>query len=69
VVLPPESLQEWPGQLHHGTLEVVARSEGLAPRKGVASWLPRWLQELDASALDNRERPLVLVRTRCLPKS
>jgi 4-amino-4-deoxy-L-arabinose transferase-like glycosyltransferase len=69
VILPPESLQEWPGQLKSGTLEVVARSEDLVPRANKVPWLPRWLQDLDGTALDNHERPLVLVRTRCLPKS
>ena len=69
VILPPDCLQEWPGRLKSGTLEVVARSEDLAPHGRKMTWLPNWLHDLDESTLDNRERPLVLVRTRGLPKS
>jgi hypothetical protein len=69
VVMPPECLREWPGQLKAGTLEVVLRSEDLARGASKMPWLLSWLQDLDESALDNRERPLVLVRTRCLPKT
>src|SRR5439155_6879921 len=60
VVMPPECEREWRNHIHAGVLEVVVRSEDLAPRP-----LPAWLP---LGELDNRERPLVLMRTRCLPK-
>ena len=66
VVMAPECVKEWRQHLKAGTLEVLATSEDLArPAPGILSWL----RDLDESVLDNHERPLVLVRTHCLPKS
>jgi 4-amino-4-deoxy-L-arabinose transferase-like glycosyltransferase len=66
VVMSPECAKEWRQHLKAGTLEVLATSEGLArPAPGILSWL----RDLDESVLDNHERPLVLLRTHCLPKS
>jgi 4-amino-4-deoxy-L-arabinose transferase-like glycosyltransferase len=74
VIMPPGCVMEARSELTSGTLEVVARSEDLVPPArqhllGRVPWLMGRLMDLDISALDNRERPLVLVRTHCLPKT
>jgi 4-amino-4-deoxy-L-arabinose transferase-like glycosyltransferase len=61
VVMPLDEYRQWPGELTRGSLEVVAVTEQRPAR------LPGWLEAV-ADFLDNRERPLVLVRTCRLPR-
>jgi hypothetical protein len=73
VVLPAECLDEWPRQLSNGVLEVVARSDDLAPSLDKhlaqrAPWLAKLLRHVGDVGFDHRERPLVLVRTRSVPR-
>jgi 4-amino-4-deoxy-L-arabinose transferase-like glycosyltransferase len=74
VVLPPECLEESAKRLSNGVLEVVARSNDLAPplHRHLGQrvpWLARVLRHLGESVFDNHERPLVLVRTRCVRRA
>jgi 4-amino-4-deoxy-L-arabinose transferase-like glycosyltransferase len=74
IVLPPEYLAEAPKRLDRGVLEVVARSDTLAPPlhrhlAERAPWLGKLLRRLGDPAFDSHERPLVLVRTRCVPRA
>jgi 4-amino-4-deoxy-L-arabinose transferase-like glycosyltransferase len=69
VVMPAECAEEWRSFLKCGTLEIVTRSEDLLSATARTSPIVSLLQRLDSSAVDTHERPLVLVRTRCLPKS
>jgi 4-amino-4-deoxy-L-arabinose transferase-like glycosyltransferase len=73
VILPPECLDEWPQQLSSGVLEVVARSDDMAPPLDKhlaqrAPWLAKLQRQLGDLGFDHRERPLVLVRTRAVPR-
>jgi hypothetical protein len=73
VVLPRECLDEWPRQLSSGVLEVVAHSDALAPPlhkhlEQRVPWLAPWLRHLCDLGFDQGERPLVLVRTRNMPR-
>jgi 4-amino-4-deoxy-L-arabinose transferase-like glycosyltransferase len=59
IIMPAECWQSWPAHINKGKLELLCRSQDLAPGRQPLPWLAAWFDDL----LDTHERPLVLART------